>query len=178
MKVELGSGHNPTRQGYKTQDVRDLPGVDYVCDACDIDKLIEPETVKVFYSRHFFEHLTYAQSTDLLKKCLTLLEKQGRMEIVMPDMDFHARQWLDKSRWGQVNPNGLTNYEWAVRGFWGGQRNTETMNDFEATTELWDTHKSGHCFESLASLMHSTGYKEIQRVRSHPKNLHVIGVKL
>ena len=43
MQLEFGCGETPTRPGYSTSDIRDLPGIDYVCPAWEINKHIKPK---------------------------------------------------------------------------------------------------------------------------------------
>ena len=61
MNLEFGCGENPTKEGFKTCDIRNLPGVDYACPAWKITEHVAPNTVDEIWSRHFFEHLTFAQ---------------------------------------------------------------------------------------------------------------------
>lgn len=53
MKIEFGCGDNPTKPGFKTCDIRDISGIDFVCPAWDIDKLVEENSVDEIFSRHF-----------------------------------------------------------------------------------------------------------------------------
>ena len=66
MKIEFGCGETPTKEGFMTCDIRDVPGVDFACPAWDIDKHVESNTVTDIFSRHFFEHLTFKQGEYLL----------------------------------------------------------------------------------------------------------------
>ena len=40
MKLEFGAGERQT-PGFKNVDVRDLPGIDYVCEAWKIDEQVQ-----------------------------------------------------------------------------------------------------------------------------------------
>ena len=44
MKLEFGAGEKQT-PGFKNVDVRDLPGIDYVCEAWKIDELVDENSV-------------------------------------------------------------------------------------------------------------------------------------
>ena len=154
INIEFGSGEKPTKQGYKTCDIRDLKGIDYVCPAWEIDQHVEPNSVNNIFSRHFFEHLTFDQGELFLENCHKILVKGGLMEMLIPDMDFHIEQWTSKS-----------NISHAKHGFWGRQR--------EGLTETWDLHKSGYNYVMLEELLKSKGYSKIERIVGMKKNLHV-----
>ena len=53
MKIEFGCGETPRHPEFKTCDVRDVPGVDFVCPAWEIDKKVAENTVDEIFSRHF-----------------------------------------------------------------------------------------------------------------------------
>ena len=53
MKIEFGCGNRPTKQGFKTCDIRDVPGVDFVCPAWDIDLHVPTNSLDEIFSRHF-----------------------------------------------------------------------------------------------------------------------------
>jgi predicted SAM-dependent methyltransferase len=157
MNIEFGSGETPTKDGYNTSDIRNLPGVTFVCSAWDIDQHVQPNTVDNIFSRHFFEHLTFAQGELVLQKWKTILKPTGTIEMLLPNMSFHIRQW--NKRKNEKNKNH------ARAGFWGWQR-----GEFEDT---WDTHKSGYDNEFFEELL--LRYNFIDIVSHEPitsKHLH------
>lgn len=155
MNIEFGCGETPTFPNYKTCDIRDLPGVDFVCPAVKIDSKVEEESVDRIFSRHFFEHLTFAEGAHLLDIWKKILKPNGVVEMIVPNMALHVHQWITKS-----------NMEHATAGFWGWQR--------EGLTDVWDVHKSGYDKDTLEVLVLSKGYIDY---RSHKqefdKHLHV-----
>jgi len=155
MKIEFGAGETPTKKGYKTVDVRDLSGVDYVCNAWDIEKHVEPNTVDSIFSRHFFEHLTFIQGEMTLEAWKSIIKPTGYIEMILPNMSFHIEQWITRS-----------DFSHAKAGFWGKQR--------EGETETWDLHKSGYDTDSLFQLLTSKQFTNIRFLPTLPKNLHVI----
>ena len=48
---------NPRKKDYRQVDVRKIREDDIVCNAWEVEKHIQPNTVDNIYSRHFFEHL-------------------------------------------------------------------------------------------------------------------------
>lgn len=157
MKIEFGCGETPTKQGFKTCDVRCLPNIDYVCPAWEIDLHITLESVDEIFSRHFFEHLTFPQGELVLEKWYKILKPNGKMEMILPNIDFHIQQWL--------NPKKKKYFEHAKAGFWGWQRGE--LND------TWDIHKSGYNFTTLKELLISKGYKEIENLTEN-KHLRIV----
>lgn len=157
MKIEFGCGETPTKQGFKTCDVRCLSNIDYICPAWEIDLHVNIESVDEIFSRHFFEHLTFLQGELVLEKWYKILKPNGKMEMVLPNIDFHIQQWL--------NPKKKKYFEHAKAGFWGWQR-----GEFNDT---WDIHKSGYNFKMLKNLLISKGYKEIENLTEN-KHLWIV----
>lgn len=153
MKIEFGCGETPTKENFKTCDIRDLPGIDFVCSAWEIDKLVGENTVDEIFSRHFFEHLTFKQGEYLLTVWHKILKPGGRIEMMIPNMRAHVQQWIDgDSR--------------AARNIYGHQR-----GDFD---DVWDVHKSGYDVDSLQKLIHKhnfVNYKSLGKLKS--KHVHV-----
>ena len=143
MQLEFGCGETPTRPGYTTCDIRNLPNIDYVCPAWEINKHVQSNTVTHIFSRHFIEHLTFEQGERWLTACFNILQSGGTMDIRCPNMDFHVHQW-------QVGKN----IAHARAGFWGWQREAETG-------ETWDLHKSGYNFVQLKVILEEIGYTNI-----------------
>ena len=156
MKIEFGCGEKTTKENFKTCDIRNLPGIDFVCPAWDIDKYVQEGTVDEIYSRHFFEHLTFKQGENVLTAWYNILKPGAKMEMVLPNMDFHINQWVTN-----------TNLPHARAGFWGWQR--------EGDTEMWDVHKSGYNFEQLKTLLLSHKFKNIQSLKEKKhQDLHIV----
>jgi len=161
MKLEFGSGETPTKEGFLTVDVRDLPGVDYVCNAWEIDKHVSENSGDEIFSRHFFEHLTFEQGERQLQVWHKILKPGGRCEMMLPNMVHHVHQWIHLRN----DPHALKR---AQEGFWGRQR--------ESLTETWDIHKSGYDEETLTALVKRFNYVDIKPLSKHTikhKHLHL-----
>lgn len=162
MKIEVGCGTKPTKKGFLTNDIRDIPGVDFVCTAWELDHHVEPDTVEHLFSRHFFEHLTFEQGEYVISMWYRLLKSGGICEMIVPNITFHLFQWINRSSEKQLKE--------AKAGFWGWQN-----DQFEDT---WPVHKSGYDEKLLFDLYNRHGYinvKSIEPVTS--RHLHVIGYK-
>lgn len=154
MNLEFGGGEDPRCPEYLQVDVRPLEGIDYVCNAWEIYRLIKADSVDNIYSRHFFEHLTFIQGRETMLAWHKILKQGGCVEMVIPNMEFHINQWLNED-----------NMEWACQGFWGKQR--------DGMTETWDIHKSGYTPKLLKHLGFETGFTKFEEVPDLPKNTHV-----
>ena len=84
MNIEFGSGENPTMAGFKTCDIRNVPGVDFVCPAWEIERHVELNTVDEIFSRHFFEHLTFIQGEKVLQAWYNILKPYGKCPRCCP----------------------------------------------------------------------------------------------
>jgi|TARA_B110000977_G_C11047119_1_gene480969 predicted SAM-dependent methyltransferase len=162
MNIEFGCGANPKEDGYKTCDIRNLPGIDYVCSAIDIADYCEHNSVNNIFSRHMFEHLTFHDGELYLDACMKILVSGGVLRMMMPNMTFHINQWLSK------DPAVMDH---ARAGFWGWQREV-------AEGEDWDIHKSGYDFGTLNELLLRKGFVNIQRNKSlKHKHLSITALK-
>lgn len=159
MKIEFGCGETPTKSGYKTCDIRNVPGVDFVCPAWEIDKHVTENSVDEIFSRHFFEHLTFKQGEIVLDKWFLILKSGGKCEMMLPNMSFHIDQWLHKRN----EPKQLRH---AKAGFWGWQR-----GEFD---DVWDIHKSGYDREMLTMLLEEKKFIKIKSLaKDTSKHLHL-----
>lgn len=167
MKIEFGCGENPQYEGWKTCDVRELPNIDYVCNAWDIDKHVKPETVDEITSRHFLEHLTFKQAEVYVAACYKILKPGGSFEFIIPNFMWHVRQWLSEDNAMGFNVDDP--FQRGMDGLWGKQRGE--------LDELWDTHKSGYKDWQALKLCADAGFEDVRLVETQVKNIHVRAVK-
>jgi 2-polyprenyl-3-methyl-5-hydroxy-6-metoxy-1,4-benzoquinol methylase/predicted SAM-dependent methyltransferase len=166
LRLDFGCGEAKPKPGYAGVDVRPLPGIRYICNAWEITEHVAPGSVSAIYSRHFLEHLTFAQADKTLEAWKTVLRPAGTLQIIVPDMTYHIRQFLEPDRQARSE----TNPEWTVRqhalaGFWGWQRGD--------THDLWDVHKSGYDQVLLEESLRRHGFRNIARLEDHPWNLNI-----
>ncbi len=86
---EFGSGEKPQRFEFFGVHCRPLPTITYVCNAWNIDQHVEAGSVNEIYSRHFFEHLTFAQADKTARFWKKVLKDAGLVTMIVPDMIFH-----------------------------------------------------------------------------------------
>jgi len=159
MKLEFGSNGPSKKSGFLTVDVRNIPCVDYVCNAWDIGNHVAVTSVSEIYSRHFFEHLTFRQGSLVLHIWKSILKPGGILEIMIPNMDLHIEQF-----------RGLKTNQKAITGFWGWQRGD--------LLDTWDVHKSGYNLDSLTKVLHTHEYINVESLKGPMhKHLHVTCIK-
>ena len=169
MKLEFGCGTKLT-PGFLGVDVRKLHTVTYVCEAWNIEKHIKANSIEAIKSRHFLEHLTFFDVERTLQAWHNILMPDGCLMIEVPNMTFHAKQFLSDTRkttmrtdLGQHRWNDET---WSLKGFWGSQREVENG-------EIWDIHKSGYDFGLLEDLLTKHKFVDIQNKTVNVQNLYV-----
>jgi len=164
MKFDIGCGLH-SRAGYTGVDIRPLPGVEIVCAAWEIAQHVAPGSVEMIYSRHMIEHLTFAEGRQSLKAWHAVLQLGGEVEILVPDLEYHARQLMAAPESRSTFNNRITNHAHAVAGFYGWQ------------THEHDVHRSGYTERSLRAALFAAGFAEVCRIPDDPWHLHVIAHK-
>jgi len=167
MKIEFGAGETPAYPDYKKCDIRDVEGIDFVCNAWEIDQHVEADTVEHVFSRHFLEHLTYRQAFAYADACYKIIKPGGVFEFVIPNFVWHVRQWLTEDNVMGFNIDDP--FQRGIDGLWGKQR-----GELE---DLWDVHKSGWKEWQAHKLCTGAGFTKVETVESKIKNLHIKAVK-
>ena len=98
MKIEFGGGKSPKKINWIQCDIQDLPNIDIVCDAWKITDHVEKNSVEEIYSRHFLEHLTFAQAEACIKSWSAILKPDGKIQIIVPNLEWHFKQFFDPQR--------------------------------------------------------------------------------
>ena len=164
MMLDIGCGEK-VRPGYHGVDMRPLPGV-FLCRADEILTIVEPGSVAAIYSRHMIEHLTFAAVTRTLAVWHTALAPGGTVELITPDLEYHARQLLVDPEEPSAFNRTITNRQHALRSLFGWQRDDD-----------WDLHHSGFTEATLRRELTRAGFHGVRRVLGLPPwHLHMTGV--
>lgn len=175
MKLEFGCGDKPrkAKEGFLGVDIRKFPNVTYVCKAWEIIEHVPANSVSEIYSRHFLEHLTWVQVDLTLDAWYKILKPGGNCQIIVPDMLFHIKQWLNPNRKTAFNKRmgaaPISDEDWAKKSIFGTQRGS--------IDDIWDIHKSGFDFALLQDLLKEKQFTNIIRNKSSRKNLDVSCLK-
>ena len=156
-KIYMGCG-NDFKEDFLHADIRNLPNVDIVCKAWELSQ--HEIEVDYIYSRHMLEHLTNYEADRTLRDWYKSLKYNGEIEVIVPDMDFHAKQWLDAEWNDEVVKDKWSDAKHSFAGFWGWQEEcdpwTQSYND-----SYWSVHKSGYNKKRMLWLLERIGYEVI-----------------
>lgn len=156
--IYIGCGED-IREGFMHADIRKFDHVDYVCKAWELS--IHIQDVNHIYSRHMLEHLTNMEAIHTLSDWFKVLKKKGSIRIIVPDMDFHAKQWLEaewneefeNDKWSDASHSFASIYGWQ-----------EECDPFEEVynQSYWSVHKSGYNKKRMKFLLKKIGFKNIE----------------
>lgn len=157
-RLYVGCGED-NREGYTGCDSRELPNVKIVCKAWEVSRYCSD--LGEIYSRHMLEHLTWSECEETLRDWLRALKLGGKLQIVVPNIDFHIEQW-QRANWNEESwSQQFSDARHAFAGFWGWQREVMTEDCRTNNDRYWDVHKSGYNEESISFLLKRAGFGQI-----------------
>ena len=166
-RLDFGCGAKQPKSGFVGVDIRKFPHVKYVCNAWEISQLVRHSSILEIYSRHFLEHLTFAQADMTLQAWNKIIVPGGKMQVIVPDIRYHIDQFLDDNASAKSEANSNWSLkEHAIAGFWGWQR--------EGNSKVWDVHKSGYDFMLIHEKLSEHGFINIERLDDKPWHLNVV----
>lgn len=157
IRLEIGCGKKP-REGFLTCDIRDLPGVDYVCDAGHLP--FEDGTVDEVYSRHVVEHFTLKEFLCILEEWNRVLKIGGEIYIICPNLLWHLQQILDGDHQSlYIKESGKNHRYWGFGSLFGWQQ------------DEYDVHKFGYYFRLLEDILDEFGFDQIEDLTDSGRGL-------
>lgn len=167
LRLNLGCG-NRKMPGYVNVDVRDDSAADFVSNAWELAP-IEAGSVDEIYTRHMLEHLDPNDARRSVARWIEILKPGGRLNVVVPDLEFHARQYL-----GEARSNKPDQRAHAIAGFYG-------WRDEAHGGSREDAHRWGYDATAMRDLLAAAGFVDIARrlsgVDSEPWHLNVLAWK-
>ena len=91
MRLELGSGGRP-QAGWTHLDIRPDVGADIVDDATVLSK-IPDGSCEAIRAAHILEHFSWRDTDRILQLWRSKLAKGGRLDIEVPNLTGHIRNW-------------------------------------------------------------------------------------
>jgi predicted SAM-dependent methyltransferase len=149
VKLDIGAGSR-RRDGYLSVDVRPEAKPDIVSAAWEL-WTVANNIVTEIYSRHMIEHLDPNDARRTFARWAELLSPGGLLNVIAPDLEFHARQLL-----GTVTSSFPNQEQHAMAGFYGWRDETRG-GDRE------DAHRWGYTEESLTRILSEAGFDRIAR---------------
>lgn len=153
--LHVGCG-NVYIKNYEHLDLCNNSFIDYNMDLnVFFDKFKLLNTYSKIYSRHWLEHLTSYDAEHAIHIMHELLLLDGEVELILPDLEFHARQLLMGGPSEFVN---TSNFDHAMAGFYGWQ----------SSKNPYMQHNWGYTKASLDKLLQRHGFmiESIQNPRA------------
>lgn len=144
MKLEVGAGESP-REGYEHMDCRALPHIEHVTDEPWWTSF-EDNSLEAIYSRHFFEHLDRFQAHATLDEWHRILQPEGSLHIITPNLGYHAKQ-LSEPGMSPFFPAKWTNREHAINSIYGWGIS-------------WEQHLYGWTRNTLREALEQAGFRQ------------------
>lgn len=168
LKLHIGCADKKL-DGFINIDVRKTNATDIVAPAWDISD-IKNNSVDVIYTRHMLEHLDPNDARLALNHWFDLLKDDGILHLIVPDIEFHAKQLL-----GLVKANRFENQvEHAFAGFWGWRDETRGGS-------REDAHKWGYTQNTLFEELKKAEFDAFARINqgkdSEPWHLNIVATK-
>ena len=131
-------------------DVRQTTATDVVSNYWSIAG-IKNNSVAFIYSRHAVEHVSQSNARLTFAHWHDLLKPGGMINVIVPDMEFHARQIL-----GLEKSSFADQMQHACASIWGRQSNQQ--ENTQTDNHLW-----GYTFETLKRELSKAGFINIER---------------
>lgn len=172
MRLELGSGYNPT-PGYLHVDLNpNAPGVDKVASAWPLD-WVQDGTVTEIRAVDVLEHISYRDTTAVLADWARVLASAGRLYVQVPDADKIIRLYMTDDRAltrglpADLPQTALAGATWRLL---GGHRDGTYAADGDDWR--WNAHYALFSPWSLTAAVQAAGL-EVQscRTNAHPNIL-------
>jgi predicted SAM-dependent methyltransferase len=164
VKLNIGAG-SVRRDGYLSVDIRPEAKPDIVSAAWDL-RSVANNSASEIYSRHMIEHLDPNDARRTLARWVDLLCPGGQLNVIVPDLEFHARQLL-----GTVTSTFPDQGQHAMAGFYGWRDETRG-GDRE------DAHRWGYTEDSLTRALNEAGFdcigRQVTGPDSEPWHLNMI----
>lgn len=171
--IYIGCGTD-IREGFIHSDIRKFEHVDIVCNAWELSSKIQD--VNHIYSRHMLEHLTNFEADRALRDWLKALKTNGTIRVVVPDMDYHAKQWLEADWNEDTLKDKKSDAQHSFAGFWGWQEETDPWGD-NYNNSYWSVHKSGYNKKRIEFLLKRIGYDDIVVITKNKCHLVITASK-
>ena len=153
----MGCG-NDSLAGYVGCDIRKTPAVKIVCKAWELSSKVKD--IENIYSRHMCEHLTYQEFEQTLKDWHRALRNGGQIHIIVPNIDYHIKQFKRAVFDNENLQNAKSDLAWSIAGFCGWQRENYTLGG--GKTKYWDVHKSIWNDKLMRLYLENTGFSDIR----------------
>lgn len=160
LLVNFGTG-GAGRDGWVNVDGFPAPGVNCLLDGRGPMPFAN-ESVRGFYSEHFFEHLGYPQEAEaFLRECHRVMKKGAVLRLIVPDAELYLRAYCEPG-WNAlaaVRPLDDARHDPYGRSY---ETRMELINEvFRQGVE----HKFAYDYDTLEHLLRRCGFEFVTRSR-------------
>ena len=140
LKIELGGGENPIKNGFLNVDARPLPTVDIIADIRDLP--FENESVDEIFTTNVLEHFNFSDVKKILNESFRVLKIGGKIEIIVPDLETIIEKYK----------NGEIDFEKFNMWIYGAQ------------SYSYDFHRSCLDYKNFKKILSEIGFTKIEKV--------------
>ena len=171
MKLEVGSGFNPT-EGYTHLEIDSkCPHVEIIASADNIP--LKDNAVDDLLAQHIIEHFPWQQTEKVLAEWYRVLKPGGVIKIICPDLDYILRVYLGLNNsflddWkAEVTEPGMTFPD-------GADKDIDIWANFKlfSSDAKYDNHFATFNYRLLKKRLENAGFDRIDRKRRR-KSLNV-----
>ena len=95
MKLNLGSHDKIVRGGWTNVDALDLENVDIIHDLTSYPYPFEDNSIEEIVMIEVLEHISWRETTNVLKECYRILKQGGKMHIQVPAIDEMCKMFVN-----------------------------------------------------------------------------------
>lgn len=103
------------------------------------------DSVDLIFTEHFIEHVTFEEGFALMKECVRVLKKDGRIRVSTPDLRHLVECYISDE---------LID----IPGIWSPWCGAAMVNE---ALSKWG-HKFVHDFESLSLMLQRAGFRDVE----------------
>ncbi len=124
---------------------------------CDVSKGLpyKDKSVDKIYSSHFLEHIPQDKAIRVLKECYRVLKTGGIMRLVVPDLFFYAKQYIEQTQTlleHSILPDDRSIHDTFLKSMYGAYLNKKRSG-------------AEHCYmydlPTLVSILNEIGFQNI-----------------
>lgn len=160
IKLNLGSGQH-LKKNFINIDLSK-----YADLRLDLRKILpfKKNSVDYIYNEHFFEHLSYTDTTAIrcLYDYLRILKKKAKLRIVIPDMEMAFKAYINKD----LKFFKIINIEEKIP---QSKKYASIIDYINYGIYQHGEHKYCYDFEKISLLLKSVGFKNIVKDNFNPK---------
>ncbi len=158
LNVYIGCGED-IREGFLHADIRKFDHVDFVCKAWELSfQLMETNNI---YSSNLLEKLTNYEADRALRDWFKSLKTFGTIKMVLSNMDFYAKKWLEAQWTEKTLKNKKSDAQSSSQQFWGTQEFCDPWAE-NYSDKYISVNKSGYNKKKINLLLNRIGFQEIK----------------